>query len=46
MLPAGGAAASQNPDDVLVLDIRENSLPINFAMARLAQEAANKGPNR
>src|SRR5690606_21603382 len=37
LLPAGGGAVSQNPDDVLVLDIPENPLPIDFAMARLAQ---------
>ncbi len=46
LLPAGGGTVSLNPDDVLVLDTPENSLPIDFAMARLAQEMASTEGNR
>jgi mono/diheme cytochrome c family protein len=40
-LPAGGGAVSQNPDDVLVLDVRENALPIDFTLTRLVAESAS-----
>jgi len=45
-LPAGGGVATaQSWEDVLVLDLPDNPLPIDFAMARLAQEAAERDGN-